>query len=64
MKHNHTISLSFPESWSKPEIKDDSITIENFMSPQRADRADRPWGGAVIHVKDSLLLKRRSDFVD
>ena len=31
------------------------------MSPQRTDRADRPGGGVVIYVKDSFLLKRRSD---
>ena len=31
------------------------------MSPQRTDRFDRPGGGVVIYVKDSFLLKRRSD---
>ena len=53
--------LVFSESWLKPEIKDDSITIENFMSPQRTDRLDRPGGGVIIYIKDSFLLKRRSD---
>ena len=53
--------LVFSESWLKPEIKDDCITIENFMSPLRTDRVDRPGGGVVIYVKDSFLLKRRSD---
>ena len=53
--------LIFSESWLKPEIKDDSITIENFMSSQRIDRADHPGYGVVIYVKYSFLLKCRSD---
>ena len=31
------------------------------MSPQRTDRFDRPGGGVVVYVKDSFLLRRRSD---
>ncbi|MCG8092513.1 MAG: hypothetical protein JAZ17_02615 [Candidatus Thiodiazotropha endolucinida] len=53
--------IVFTESWLKPDIKDENITIENFMPPQRADRVDRPGGGVVIYAKDSLFLKRRKD---
>lgn len=53
--------LVFSESWLKPEIKDHSIAIENFLPPQRTDRFNRPGGGVVVYVKDSFLLKRRSD---
>ena len=49
------------ESWLKPEIKDDSILIENFLPPQRTDRLGRPGGGVVIYAKDSFSLIRRSD---
>lgn len=53
--------LVFSESWLKPEIKDDSILIENFQPPFRTDRLDRPGGGVVIYVRDSLSCKRRYD---
>ena len=49
------------ESWLKPEIKDDSILIENFLQPQRTDRLGRPGGGVVIYAKHSFPLIRRTD---
>ncbi|MCG7875097.1 MAG: endonuclease/exonuclease/phosphatase family protein, partial [Candidatus Thiodiazotropha endolucinida] len=53
--------LVFSESWLKPSICNDTIHIENFMSPFRADRIDRLGGGVVIYVKDSYCCKRRTD---
>ena len=34
--------LVFSESWLKPEAKNDSLGIENFLPPFRTDRCDRP----------------------
>ena len=49
------------ESWLKPEIRSDSISLTNFHSPFRRDRCDRPGGGVVIYVRDNIYCKRRSD---
>ena len=53
--------LVFSESWLKPEVKNDSLGIENFLPPFRTDRCDRPGGGVVVYVRDSFLCKRRTD---
>ncbi|MCG7864732.1 MAG: endonuclease/exonuclease/phosphatase family protein [Candidatus Thiodiazotropha taylori] len=53
--------LVFSESWLKPEVRDGSIIIDNFLPPFRADRCDRPGGGVIIYVRDSFMCKRRSD---
>ncbi|MEW8544385.1 MAG: reverse transcriptase family protein [Candidatus Thiodiazotropha sp.] len=53
--------LVFSESWLKPEIRDESINIDNFLPPFRADRCGRPGGGVIIYVRDSFLCKRRPD---
>ena len=46
--------LIYSESWLKPEIKVNDILIENFLPPYRTDRVDRPGGGVVIYVRDSM----------
>ena len=46
--------LMFSESWLKPNIYNDSISIENFMPPFRADRSDRPGGEVIVYVRDTL----------
>ncbi|MEW8544645.1 MAG: hypothetical protein AB2693_14035, partial [Candidatus Thiodiazotropha sp.] len=53
--------LVFSESWLKPDILNDSISIANFMPPFRKDRCDRMGGGVIIYVRDSFLCKRRCD---
>lgn len=53
--------LIFSESWLKADVKDESISIVNFLPPFRTDRADRPGGGVVVYVRDTLKCKRRSD---
>lgn len=53
--------LVFSESWLKPEVKNDTIFLENFLPPFRNDRCDRPGGGVVVYVRDSFLCNRRSD---
>ena len=53
--------LVFTESWLKPEIKNDDLLIDNFLSPFRFDRCNRPGGGVIIYVKDTLTCKRRTD---
>ena len=53
--------LVFSESWLKPEVKNDSLGIENFLPPFRTDRCYRPGGGVVVYVRDSFLCKRRTD---
>lgn len=42
--------LVFSESWLKPEIKNDAISIENFQPPFRTDRPDRPGEIGRAHV--------------
>ena len=53
--------LVFSESWLKPGIHNDTIQIENFMPPFRADRVGRLGGGVVIYDKDPFYCKRRTD---
>lgn len=53
--------LVFSESWLKPKVNNDSVSIENFLPPFRTDRCDRLGGGVVIYVRESLLCKRRTD---
>ena len=53
--------LVLSESWLKPEVSDDSIVIEKFLQPCRSDRCDRPGGGVVVHVRDTLTCRRRPD---
>ena len=50
----------FSESWLKPNITDDEIALLNFLPPFRNDRRDRPGGGVVIYVRDTLSCKRRN----
>ena len=49
----------YSESWLKPEIKDNDISIENFMPPYRTDRVDRPAGWVVVYARDTFFCKRR-----
>ena len=51
----------YTESWLKPSTSNDDISIENFLPPFRTDRPDRPGGGVVICVRDTILCKRRKD---
>ena len=53
--------LVFSESWLKPEVREDSILIENYLQPFRTDRCDRPGGGVVVYVRDTLICMRRPD---
>ena len=53
--------LVFYESWLKPETPDESLHIENFSPPFRADRNDRPVGGVIVYFRDTLSSKRRPD---
>ena len=53
--------LVFSERWLKPDIKNDSVSLNNFHHPFRTDRSDRPGGGVVIYVQDSIYCKRRND---
>ena len=49
----------FTESWLKPNITDDLISLQNFLPPFRTVRNDRPGGGVVINARDTLSCKRR-----
>ena len=53
--------LVFTESWLKSENKNDDLLIDNFLPPFRVDRCNRPGGGAIIYVRDTLTCKRRID---
>ena len=53
--------LIFSESWLKPTVNNHEIRIENFMPPFRTDRNDRPGGGVIVYVRDTLSCKRRVD---
>ena len=53
--------LVFSESWLKPDIKNDSISLNNFHPPFRTGRPDRSGGGVVIYVRDSIYCKHRND---
>ena len=53
--------LVFTESWLKLEIKNDDLLIDNFLPPFRVDRCNRPGGGVIIYVRDTLTCKRRID---
>ena len=48
-------------SWLKPKIKNDELLIYNFLPPFRVDRCNRPGGGVIIYVRDTLTCKRRID---
>ena len=51
----------FTESWLKPNITEDLISLQNFLPPFRTDRNDRPGGGVVIYARDTLSRKRHKD---
>ena len=53
--------LVFTESWLKPEIKNADLLINNFLPPFRIKRCNRPGGGVVIYVGDTLTCKRGTD---
>ena len=53
--------IVFSESWLKPEVKNESLSIENFLLPFRTDRCDRPGGGGIVYVRDTFSCKRRTD---
>ena len=46
----------FSESWLKPNITDDKVTLQNFLPPFRTDRCDRPGRGVVIYARDDFLV--------
>ncbi|MEW8547098.1 MAG: endonuclease/exonuclease/phosphatase family protein, partial [Candidatus Thiodiazotropha sp.] len=48
----------FTESWLKPSIPNEDILLEHFLPPFRTDRCDRPGGGVIIFVRDTLFCKR------
>lgn len=53
--------LVFSESWLHPQVKNDSICLENFWPPFRTDRNDRPGGGVIVYVRETFSCKRRTD---
>ena len=53
--------LVFTESWLKPDTPNEKLIIDNFKSPFRKDRCDRPGGGVLIYTRDSIQSKRRTD---
>ena len=53
--------LVFSESWLKLDIKNSSVYLNNFHPHFRTNRSDRPGGGVVIYVRDSIYCKRRND---
>ena len=62
MRGSHTLRHSYiSESWLKPTVNDHVIRIENYMPPFRPDRNDRPGGGVIVYVRDTLSCKRRVD---
>ena len=54
--------LIFSESWLKPTVNNHEIRIENFMPPYRTDRNDRPGGGVIVYVRDTLIMQTASGF--
>ena len=52
--------LVFLESWLKPTVKSDTVSLSNFHPPFRTDRPDQPGGGVMIFVRDSIYCKRRN----
>ena len=53
--------LVFSESWLHPQVKNDSMCLENFWPPFRTDRNDRPGGGVIVYVRETFSCKRRTD---
>ena len=53
--------LVFCKSWLKPEVQNNSISIEKFMPPHRTDRCDRAGGGAIVYFRVSYPCRRRHD---
>ena len=45
----------------QPTTNNNAIQIENFLPPYRTDRCDRPVGGVIAYVRDTLSCKRRTD---
>ena len=51
--------LIFIESWLKPDNSDTTIHIERFSQPFRNDRRNRPGGGVLAYVRETITCKRR-----
>ena len=53
--------LIISESWLKPTVPNGTIHIENNLAPFRTDMPDRPGGGIVAYVCETIPCKRRPD---
>ena len=53
--------MVYSESWLKPTISNDSVTIANFHKPFRCDRDERLGGRVIIYVREFYYCKRRND---
>ena len=53
--------MVYSESWLKPTVSNDSVTIANVHKPFRCDREERLGGGVIIYVRDSYYCKRSND---
>ena len=51
------------ETWLKPHIHDDQLTLPGFSQIIRNDRTDRPGGGVAIYVKSTISSTLRNDLL-
>ena len=45
----------FSESWLKPSIPNEEVLVEKFLPPFRTDTCDRPGGGIIMLVRNTIL---------
>ena len=43
------------------KLSSTDLLIDNFLPPFSVDRCNRPEGGVIIYVRDTLTCKRRTD---
>ena len=46
----------FSESWLKPSIPNEEVLLEKFLPPFRTDRCDRPGGGVIMFVRNTIFV--------
>ena len=46
--------LAFTETWLKPSVPTNDLTIDSYRIPERKDRPSDSHGGVILYVKNNI----------